>query len=145
MATVAIQKPADVGRDSAFVGGGHSQSSTTSPTTKSSSSVGKESLKREEEEEVDEEKNHIAHVVGQKGNVLATPLPPSEIAKDPEEKDIGWSSKRLGLDDFELIRTLGTGTFARVWLVRLKDCAEKAGDQVYAMKVLRKADSAQDP
>jgi protein kinase A len=43
-------------------------------------------------------------------------------------------------EDFELIKTLGTGTFARVWLVRLKDARESDQDKVFALKKLRKTD-----
>ena len=68
------------------------------------------------------------------------PLEVSEIIVDPQTKPVGHSSKLLRKDDFELIKTLGTGTFARVWLVRLKDA--KAGDEnkVFALKILRKVD-----
>ncbi|KAH8816796.1 camp-dependent protein kinase A [Xylogone sp. PMI_703] len=49
-------------------------------------------------------------------------------------------SHHLSVDDFELIKTLGTGTFARVWLVRLANPAEEDRDKVYALKVLRKVE-----
>ncbi|KZF22983.1 Pkinase-domain-containing protein [Xylona heveae TC161] len=65
------------------------------------------------------------------------PLAPEEVAENPEKKEVGKSSKELKLDNFELIKTLGTGTFARVWLARLKDGPQ---DKVYALKVLRKAE-----
>lgn len=68
------------------------------------------------------------------------PLSPEEIDKDPEKKIVGHSSKLLREEDFELIKTLGTGTFARVWLVRLKDAQEKDHDKVFALKKLRKTD-----
>src|ERR1700761_3734192 len=42
-------------------------------------------------------------------------LPPEDISNDPQNKKLGFSS-RLKVSDFELMRTLGTGTFARVWL-----------------------------
>lgn len=38
------------------------------------------------------------------------PLTPAQINTDPEKKELGYSSKHLRLDDFELIKTLGTGT-----------------------------------
>jgi protein kinase A len=36
-------------------------------------------------------------------------LSPSEVASDPEKKKVGHSSGHLRLDDFELVKTLGTG------------------------------------
>jgi protein kinase A len=39
-------------------------------------------------------------------------LSPDEIDKDPEKKAVGHSSKVLREDDFELIKTLGTGALA---------------------------------
>ncbi|KAI9883206.1 MAG: hypothetical protein M1823_005032 [Watsoniomyces obsoletus] len=68
------------------------------------------------------------------------PMSPSETVKDPAEKALGRSSKGLRLDDFELMRTLGTGTFARVWLARLSQANEVNRNKVFALKVLRKAD-----
>lgn len=41
-----------------------------------------------------------------------TPLSPGEVAKDPEKKAVGKSSKHLRCEDFKLITTLGTGTLA---------------------------------
>ncbi|GAM36512.1 hypothetical protein TCE0_018r05663 [Talaromyces pinophilus] len=58
--------------------------------------------------------------------------------EDFSAPDLGEPSRNLQVDDFELIKTLGTGTFARVWLTRLKNSPKK--DNVYALKVLRKAD-----
>jgi hypothetical protein len=85
---------------------------------------------------------------------------PFVIKDRPEEKQLGISTRSLRITDFSLIKTLGTGksrrewrglqcdvdsagvhpgTFARVWLARFKD--EKIRrDNVYALKVLRKAD-----
>ncbi|KAL2062392.1 hypothetical protein VTL71DRAFT_6658 [Oculimacula yallundae] len=67
-------------------------------------------------------------------------LPPEEVQQDPRNKDLGRKSRGLTVHDFELVRTLGTGTFARVWLVRLAKPAEEDRDKVYALKVLRKVD-----
>ncbi|OXV06568.1 hypothetical protein Egran_05667 [Elaphomyces granulatus] len=50
------------------------------------------------------------------------------------------SARSLRIEDFDLIKTLGTGTFARVWLTRLKDSKDGAHGKVFALKVLRKAD-----
>ncbi|KAI9811794.1 MAG: serine/threonine protein kinase, AGC [Thelocarpon impressellum] len=70
----------------------------------------------------------------------AHPMSPSQIAQDPTVKALGASSKGLQLSDFELLRTLGTGTFARVWLTRLARPSQEERDKVFALKVLRKAD-----
>ncbi|KAF3010686.1 serine/threonine protein kinase, AGC [Curvularia kusanoi] len=67
-------------------------------------------------------------------------LSPDEIDKDPNQKTVGHSSKVLREEDFELIKTLGTGTFARVWLVRLKGASQEDHDKVFALKILRKVD-----
>ena len=93
------------------------------------------------------------------------PLSPRLIAEDPKNKKLGMSSKTLGLDDFELLKTLGTGkttspgcavcnhlrldpltvsvsgTFARVWLARLTNPSLEDRDKVFALKILRKIDS----
>lgn len=37
------------------------------------------------------------------------PLSPSQIAMDPAQKKVGHTSHHLRLEDFELIKTLGTG------------------------------------
>lgn len=37
------------------------------------------------------------------------PLSPSQITTEPAQKKVGNSSHHLRLDDFELIKTLGTG------------------------------------
>lgn len=60
------------------------------------------------------------------------------VADRPDQKHLGVSAKNLKVADFALLRTLGTGTFARVWLARLK--ADERKDRVYALKILRKAD-----
>ncbi|KAE9989182.1 hypothetical protein Vi05172_g6319 [Venturia inaequalis] len=68
------------------------------------------------------------------------PMSPAQIAMDPAQKKVGHSSHHLRLDDFELIKTLGTGTFARVWLTRLQKDKQKGEDNVFALKILRKTD-----
>lgn len=93
-------------------------------------------------------------------------LSPKLIAEDPKNKKLGISSKKLRLQDFELLKTLGTGqsrsydwcyasrqsepvpltipssgTFARVWLARLADSSNEDRDKVFALKILRKIDS----
>uniref|UniRef100_A0A671PSM9 protein kinase C n=1 Tax=Sinocyclocheilus anshuiensis TaxID=1608454 RepID=A0A671PSM9_9TELE len=59
-------------------------------------------------------------------------LPP----EDPEETDASRSPSPLcglGLGDFDLIRVIGRGSYAKVLLVRLKK-----NEQIYAMKVVKK-------
>ena len=69
-----------------------------------------------------------------------TPLDPATVASDPSQKPVGHSSKYLTKDDFDLIKTLGTGTFARVWLVKLANRKSKDNNKVFALKILRKVD-----
>lgn len=90
----------------------------------------------------EEEKQKLAEWEAEK-----RPLEPSEIVVDPQSKPVGHSSKLLRKEDFELIKTLGTGTFARVWLVRLADNSKHKNGvnseytkKVFALKILRKAD-----
>jgi protein kinase A len=45
-------------------------------------------------------------------------LSPDEIDKDPNKKVVGHSSKVLREEDFELIKTLGTGARAPLTLAR---------------------------
>lgn len=68
------------------------------------------------------------------------PLEPSEIHVDPQKKPVGHSSKVLRKEDFELIKTLGTGTFARVWLTKLANRKNGEDKKVFALKILRKVD-----
>ncbi|KAK2796518.1 hypothetical protein FQN50_009531 [Emmonsiellopsis sp. PD_5] len=72
------------------------------------------------------------------------PRTPEDIIENREKGRLHIPSKELGIHDFELLKTLGTGTFARVWLVRLmkwtddKDIDDK--NRVFALKILHKAD-----
>ena len=68
------------------------------------------------------------------------PLEVTEITVDPQSKPVGHSSKVLRRDDFDLVKTLGTGTFARVWLVKLANRRGSDGNKVFALKILRKVD-----
>lgn len=69
------------------------------------------------------------------------PVPAEQIALDPNEKAVGVSSKTLKFSDFELLQTLGTGTFARVWLCRFRNAPHREDRQkVFALKVLKKVD-----
>ncbi|MCJ1276692.1 serine/threonine protein kinase, AGC [Puttea exsequens] len=69
-----------------------------------------------------------------------TPLSPSQIAEAPRAKELGIASKQLRISDFELIKTIGTGTFARVWLACLQDPKEGQEKKYFALKILRKVD-----
>lgn len=59
---------------------------------------------------------------------------------NPKHKELGCTTNCLRVSDFELIRTLGTGTFARVWLVRLANPSEQDREKLFALKVLRKVE-----
>ena len=61
-----------------------------------------------DDEKEEEEKRFLAQY---KDN--EHPLPPSQIAQDPESKGLGQSSSQLRVEDFELIKTLGTGIALR--------------------------------
>jgi len=56
------------------------------------------------EEQEEKERQFVAQFSERK-----EPLPPSEIAQDPTNKLLGGFSSQLRLDDFELLKTLGTG------------------------------------
>lgn len=51
-----------------------------------------------------DEKRSLAHWEDQK-----RPLSPGQVHVNPEDKAVGHSSKLLGQDSFELVKTLGTG------------------------------------
>ena len=121
------------------------------PGKKRAASIPAEPFNREKEEK---EKRFVSQYEDNK-----RPLSPNSIAKDPRNKELGCASRQLKVNDFELVKTLGTGesihimypktrlivvptgTFARVWLVKLKDAEQQDKDKVYALKILRKVDS----
>lgn len=61
------------------------------------------------------------------------------VANGPSLSQIA-SERKLTVDDFKRVRTLGTGTFARVCLVRPATNAEADRNAVYALKILRKTE-----
>lgn len=63
----------------------------------------------------------------------------SQEDSDPEPK-VPPQHQRLKLSDFSLVRTLGTGTFARVCLVRPATGTDEDREKVFALKILRKAE-----
>ncbi|WEW55943.1 Cytochrome c oxidase subunit 1 [Emydomyces testavorans] len=67
------------------------------------------------------------------------PKTPLDIAENRHQLRDRVPKLKLRIEDFELLKTLGTGTFARVWLVRLKNAKENANN-IFALKILRKAD-----
>ncbi|KAK2777163.1 serine/threonine protein kinase, AGC [Onygenales sp. PD_12] len=75
---------------------------------------------------------------------VSRPRTPEDIIENREKGRLHIPSKELGIHNFELLKTLGTGTFARVWLVRLmkwpadRDIDDK--NRVFALKILHKAD-----
>jgi len=52
------------------------------------------------------EKRFIVHWEDEKGL-----LEPNEIANDPTRKRLGYASSSLRVEDFNLVKTLGTGTY----------------------------------
>lgn len=52
----------------------------------------------------EQEKNHLAAWEAEKQT-----LEPDVVAQDPAKKRVGHSSRHLRCEDFELIKTLGTG------------------------------------
>ncbi|KAF1816091.1 Pkinase-domain-containing protein [Eremomyces bilateralis CBS 781.70] len=69
-------------------------------------------------------------------------LSPNRLLDKPTSaRPIGNSLKHLRPADFDQIKTLGTGTFARVWLTRwTHPHDERSAHQVYALKILHKVD-----
>ncbi|EFR01447.1 AGC/PKA protein kinase [Nannizzia gypsea CBS 118893] len=67
------------------------------------------------------------------------PRTPKNVVQARLKQDAGLPDTGLTIDDFELIKTLGTGTFARVWFSRLKT-AEESDNNIFALKILRKAE-----
>ncbi|KAL1957719.1 hypothetical protein VTO42DRAFT_5562 [Malbranchea cinnamomea] len=105
------------------------QHQVSSPPTKNQPELQKKAL--------DIEKKHDSLPVPS-----SRPPTPPDIARNRELRRRSIPKEKLKIEDFELIKTLGTGTFARVWLVRWKG-SEEGQDQVFALKVLRKADVIQ--
>lgn len=83
----------------------------------------------------EEEKRKLAEWQAEK-----QPLEIAQIKRDPQSKPVGHSSKVLKCEDFDLVKTLGTGTFARVWLAKLANLKGQDETKVFALKILRKAD-----
>ncbi|KAI5194405.1 Pkinase-domain-containing protein [Aureobasidium subglaciale] len=83
----------------------------------------------------DEEKSRLLAWEAQK-----QPLEYDQILVEPNSKPVGHSSKVLRREDFDLVKTLGTGTFARVWLANLVTPKKEDAEKVFALKILRKTD-----
>lgn len=62
---------------------------------------------------------------------LTSSLFPSPQARS--SRDTGKSPSSLGLADFDLLRVIGRGSYAKVLLVQLKKT-----ERIYAMKVVKK-------
>ncbi|OKP09663.1 Protein kinase DC2 [Penicillium subrubescens] len=85
--------------------------------------------------DIHEKEKHLIHSIRRSPQRSGNPF---LINERRDEKQLCISSRSLHVNDFVLMKTLGTGTFARVWLTRLKDETDKS--KVYALKILRKAD-----
>merc|ERR1719409_2021283 len=76
---------------------------------------------------------------GRRGGTVnqATAAAPAPSGGKTEEGDVQtgkWGRHKLGLDDFDLLKVLGKGSFGKVMLAKKKDSGK-----IYAMKTLRKA------
>jgi protein kinase A len=65
-------------------------------------------------ETIEHEKQFVAHFAE---NQQEHPLAPDEIMQNSRNKELGHSSKGLSVRDFDLVRTLGTGTCLLLVLV----------------------------
>lgn len=59
--------------------------------------------------------------------------PPPHPSQAWRSREAGKSPSSLGLADFELLRVIGRGSYAKVLLVQLKKT-----ERIYAMKVVKK-------
>jgi serine/threonine protein kinase len=74
------------------------------------------------------------------GNINEAPQKIKSIVSARNTAETRNACPTLHAHQFELLRTLGTGTFARVWLVRPKREYRTSGTEFYALKVLKKKD-----
>ena len=81
----------------------HDAGDDTSSSSKKDAAAEQHRLSEQEAQERD----FIAH-----NNSSDEVLSPSQIAQDPKKKDLGKSSRALRIQDFELLKTLGTGTIS---------------------------------
>jgi serine/threonine protein kinase len=58
-----------------------------------------------------------------------------DLSKKLEELDISDEIEDLSLDNFDLSTTVGTGSFGRVRIAKIKD-----NDKPYALKMLKKSE-----
>ena len=86
-----------------FFGLTRHSSRKSDPPPKDSLQLGKEKSS-DFAKHVEDEKHFIAQWEEDK-----RPLEPAEVASDPRKKRVGHSSKYLSCQDFELVKTLGTG------------------------------------
>lgn len=61
------------------------------------------------------------------------PTPTLSASQARSSRDTGKSPSSLGLADFDLLRVIGRGSYAKVLLVQLKKT-----ERIYAMKVVKK-------
>ncbi|KAH0604740.1 uncharacterized protein H6S33_006408 [Morchella sextelata] len=59
--------------------------------------------------------------------------------KEEMKDDSEW--RKPSVDDFDFMTTLGTGTFARVWLVKPRSVPNSGEAPLFALKQLKKSDS----
>ncbi|KAJ3267416.1 hypothetical protein HDU76_011828, partial [Blyttiomyces sp. JEL0837] len=68
------------------------------------------------------------------GGRVPTPIPLGEIRLQLTYKRQSPTKKSLTMDDFELLKVIGKGSFGKVMQVRKKDTG-----RIYAMKIIKKA------
>jgi len=84
---------------------------------------------------------HPLQAAALRAAAAASAHPPQQPPqKGPEDQPFDVASQKLSLTDLVRVRTLGTGTFARVCLVRPSHGTEADRSKVYALKILRKTE-----
>lgn len=112
---------------------------------RSSTSKGGKPANRDDDPEFQRLKEQEKHHIASWDANSSEPLNPADVCRKPLDKQIGCSYKNLERKDFKLIKTIGTGTFARVWLAKLAKAQPGDEDKVFALKILQKVDGKPKP
>lgn len=116
-AMTAIHQVAAVGRD-VLTREKKSPATQDEPASSAAAATTTTQAAEKPAEEVEKQKQQDRELVVDATSKDDQPMPPSEIVKDPAEKAVGRMSRGLRLNDFELIRTLGTGTSSIAMAIR---------------------------
>lgn len=83
-----------------------------------------------------------SHTTFQYESTTFRPFPQSPRAIIKSKDSVALNARKLTVNDFQLLKTLGTGTFARVWLAKLRNPPAEVdwSNKVFALKVLRKVE-----